>query len=121
MGTMNAKRPTLHKDHPTAPYLLREEAIERFSGEWVLMRVTAFDLAGWPYYGAIVAHSRSRQEISERLAQEPRPADQPCHTPYYVFKATPRTRSGDDFDRGAAELAAAINAKLGEHSAGRRR
>ena len=118
---MRTKRPTLDQAAPETPYLPREQAIEQFSGEWVLMRVTAFDLAGWPCYGEIVAHTHSRKEISERLAQEARATDQPCHTPYYVFKATPRTRSGDDFDSGAAELAAAINAKLGAHSARRRR
>jgi hypothetical protein len=63
------------------PLMTVEEVIAAWQGEWALMRVLAFDLRGWPYYGEIVAHSPDRGAISEALAGEPRP-NPPGSTPY---------------------------------------
>ena len=88
----------------TRPLMTVDEVIAAWEGEWVLMRVLAFDLRRWPYYGEIVTHAASRSAISDALAKEPRP-DPPGSTPYYIFNAFPRTDSGPDYEAAMAQLA----------------
>jgi hypothetical protein len=84
------------------------EAIARFRGEWVLMKVTEYDEDHWPSQGYVVAHSSDRGKISEAVRREPPRGKLPPGAPrhmYYVFLAYPRARSlaeykdmgGDDY------------------------
>ena len=102
------------------PRMTMDEVIAAWEGEWVLMRVLAFDLTGWPYYGEVVAHSPSRAAISEALAGEPRPSP-PGATPYYIFKANPRTRSGPEYEAAMARLVEQIREVLRDERARRGR
>jgi hypothetical protein len=89
-------------------YLDRNDVIDIFKGQWVLMRVTKFDAAGWPLHGEVLAHSRSRKQISETLAKLPPQTETAPSNPYYVFRASPRTRTGPGFADAMQELTAQI-------------
>jgi hypothetical protein len=83
------------------------EAIARFHGEWVLMKVTEYDADHWPSKGYVIAHSPKREGISEALALEPPRGLLPPDAPrlrYYVFLAYPRVRSGPEYRAAAAKL-----------------
>jgi hypothetical protein len=85
------------------PLMTMDEVIATWQDEWVLMRVLAFDLDRWPYYGEIIAHSPDRRSISDALAGEPRWSP-PGSTPYYIFNAFPRVRSGPEYEAAVAKL-----------------
>ena len=89
-------------------YLDRNDAIDIYKGQWVLMRVTAFDAAGWPLHGEILAHSRRRKQISETLAELPPQTETAPSNLYYVFRASPRTRTGPGFADAMQALTAQI-------------
>jgi hypothetical protein len=82
-------------EQPTGELMSVYEAIARFRGEWVLMKVTEYDEDRWPSHGYVIAHSRDRDEINEAIpwrSQETILPDAP-RQPYYVFLAYPRARS----------------------------
>ena len=71
------------------------EAIARFRGEWVLMKVTEYDEDHWPSRGYVIAHSPDREEINAAIplrSQEVISPEAP-RQPHYVFLAYPRARS----------------------------
>ncbi len=72
-ATGRADTPTPGTARAERPLMTVEEVIATWQGEWVLMRVLAFDLRGWPCYGEVIAHSPDRAAISDALAEEPRP------------------------------------------------
>ena len=86
-----------------------DETVESFADEWILMLVTDFDEDHIPARGRVLAHSRSRTQISKVLARQPRPSQVPVEAgngPYYIFVAYPRIRSGEEL-RQVLERAAA--------------
>lgn len=89
-----------------APQLTVEQTIALHRGEWILMKVSAFDQEGWPERGYLLAHSPRRGDISRALRREPqredRAEDAP-YEPYYIFRAFPRTRTDP-----SAEMLAAL-------------
>lgn len=81
-------------DH-SSPLRTVEETITLHGGEWILMKVTAFDEDGWPERGLVLAHSPHRSDISEALRKEPPRSPQPPeapYEPYYIYNAFPRHR-----------------------------
>ncbi len=84
-----------------------KEAITRFYGEWVLMKVTEYDEDHWPSEGYVIAHAPEREEISKALALEPPRGSLPPDVPrlrYYPFLAYPRVRSGPEYRAATAEF-----------------
>ncbi|HTE84387.1 MAG TPA: hypothetical protein VK821_06625 [Dehalococcoidia bacterium] len=82
------------------PELTLEETEERFRGDWVLMKVSAYDEFHEPSRGIILAHYKSRKRISAALALEPRPSQLPpgaARPEYYIFKAMRRIRTGEEW------------------------
>ena len=94
-------------------YLSRDDAINAFAGEWVIMKVAERDSSGWPSYGQILAHSPERANITAVLAQEPPRSGQASDATYYVFRAYPRVRSDSDYDQRLEQLAHDMNVALG--------
>jgi uncharacterized protein (DUF2336 family) len=99
-----------------------DDAIARFRGDWVLMKVTDHDDAHWPTQGYVLAHSADRAAISAALALEPpRSSVAPgaATQPYYVFRAYPRLRSGPEYQAATTRFlsdlltAATINGQAG--------
>lgn len=72
-----------------------DEVVERHPGEWILLRVTAYDERRLPSHGWIVAHAPSQTRLTEAFAKEPTRSELPPGTSYYVFHAHPRVFSGD--------------------------
>jgi len=62
----------------------------QYAGEWILMRVTAFDERHDPFMGEVIAHAPERRQVAGALPPWPpsreTAAAQPG-TPYYIFKA----------------------------------
>src|SRR5262245_35683730 len=98
-ATMTANAPeqiTPPAEQPGGTLMSVKEAIARFRGEWVLMKVTEYDEDHWPSDGYVIAHSLDRGEISEAVSREPPRHTLPPGAPrlmYYVFLAYPRARS----------------------------
>ena len=83
--------------------LSMDEVCERYPGQWVIVRVTAWDeQAGIPSAGQVVAHGDDKK-VKETLKALPSP-DNPDR-PYYLFLASPRVRSPEDW-RGVIARAA---------------
>lgn len=72
-----------------------EEAIQRFPGEWVIMRIAAYGDDNLPSRGEIVVHARSRARLFGRLARLFSRSTEPGSPRYYLFQANPRARTGD--------------------------
>jgi len=88
-----------------------DEAVSRFTGEWVLMQVSGFDEARIPCEGVILTHSPRREDISSVLAKQPPRAELPPEAgPFYIFRATPRIRSGPEYDRALASFVTELEA-----------
>jgi len=102
---------------------LIDEAIVLHYGEWILMKVTGFDDHKMPYKGIVLAHSPSRDEVSQVLRTEPLrstlPPDAP-YQPYYTFKAFQRARVGETIEQ-ASERFAVLRAAVEEGRRGQRR
>lgn len=122
-----------HKQFPAPPEEPRtriesnavavDEAIARYDGQWVLMKVTERDADQLPVKGHVLAHSTNRDEISAVLAKEPPPSaflpDAP-HRPYYTFRAYPRIRSGPEYDEAMRRFLADFAAARAERGARKR-
>ncbi|MGH2534181.1 MAG: hypothetical protein ACRDJW_18085 [Thermomicrobiales bacterium] len=85
-----------------------DEAIARYYGEWVLMKVTVFNQYTEPVRGFVLAYSPSRRDISEVLKKQPARSELPPESPYqpyYTFKAFPRTHVGETYEQAVARFA----------------
>src|SRR5947207_1329014 len=78
-----------------------DEVCELFEDEWILMRVTERDEFDAPCRGVVVAVRKKRNDIQPAALEAVEDAKQ-NGTPYYIFKAFKRIRSG-------AEWVAALN------------
>jgi hypothetical protein len=81
------------KERARAAEMTVDQAIERFSGQWVVMKLTVFDAQHQPSRGRVIYHSPSPKRASRSLAKL-LTADEPSEMPYYLFAAQPRTRDG---------------------------
>jgi hypothetical protein len=83
-----------------------DEAIARFYGEWILMKVTGFDEYHEPARGYVITHSPRRRDISDALGQEPPRSELPPGSPpYYIFKAFPSVHVDESYEAAAARFA----------------
>jgi hypothetical protein len=78
-----------------------DEAVALYEGEWILMKVTAFE-DGWPSRGEVLAHSPAREEVAaadKRLVgSSPEPGAR-----YSVFQAYRHLRTGDEMREALKE------------------
>lgn len=86
-----------------------DEVIALYYGEWVLLRVTAYDEHHDPARGYVICHSVNRGDLSAALKREPlrheiAPGQRP--QPYYTFKAYPRLHVGETHDEAVSRFAA---------------
>jgi len=89
--------------------LTLDEAIARYYGEWVLMRITAFDSRQAPAKGVVLAHSPDRDVVSDVLCRQPANASLPPDAPrqpYYTFNASPRVHVGESYEQAKRRFAA---------------
>jgi hypothetical protein len=89
-----------------------EEVNARYGGQWVLLKITAFDENHLPSHGHVVAHGSEKRvgKVLDGLASTP----ERWEPPYYFFCAYPRIRSGEALRAAIAEAA-----KQGDIGAGR--
>lgn len=82
-----------------------DEIIDRYGGEWILMRVTGHDEEHWPAEGYIVARAASQEELleAEELAPPPTPGQ-----PYCSFLAQHDIRSGPEYDAAVKRFIAGL-------------
>jgi hypothetical protein len=73
-----------------------DEMIERYYGEWILMRVLERDEDYFPMKGQVVLHAKTKAELLKAEAQAP-PAI--AGQPYYTFPAIPDITSGPIYER----------------------
>lgn len=67
------------------------EIKRRHLGNWLLIRVTAFDDRHKPSFGLLVAHSSSHAKIYKKLGELPMPSsEEPLGEPYYVTRSPGR-------------------------------
>jgi hypothetical protein len=83
-----------------------DEAVARYYGEWVLMKVLAFDDRFIPVQGVVLAHSSDRGAISAALRQEPPRQPNGPFQPYYTFIAYPRICPDETIEQASARFAA---------------
>ncbi len=78
-----------------------DEIVALYSGEWILLRVTAVE-GGWPSHGEVLAHDASRTTITDAWADAVRskkPDDR-----YYMFPACDAIRTGAELREALAVL-----------------
>src|SRR5262249_50521995 len=108
---------TTATEQSTGTLMSVNEAIARFRGEWVLLKVTEYDEDYWPSRGYMIAHSPDRDAISEAIplrSQEPTMPDAP-RQPYYVFLAYPRVRSGPEHRAAMAQFTSDLLTAFASH------
>ena len=91
MGSTEASRPR-HRAEPSVelgPFSL-DEVHRRFSGHWVLLRVTEVDASQSPAGGHVVTFGSSRKVCKALTRLLP---DRTPDTHYYLFSAGPRVTS----------------------------
>jgi len=94
---MTSKRPSeneatlVQDDH--APISV-DEAVARYPGEWMLLRVTARDQAGVPAGGVPVVHGPTRESVQQATLDALRARTDPAEE-YYLFSGYRRVRSGE--------------------------
>lgn len=86
-----------------------DEAIAMYYKEWILFKILEFNEYHEPVRGLVLAHSPSREAISDALAREPPrsalPPDAP-YQPYYTFNAFPRAHVGESLEEARVRFAA---------------
>lgn len=96
-------------EHPFGELMTVTEAIDRFRGDWVLMKVTEMDDHHWPSNGYVLGHSSEEQELIEAMKRERREDESPSNSPrspYFTFRAFPKVTSGPSFDAALRKFAA---------------
>jgi hypothetical protein len=92
--------------------LSMDEIIDRYRGQWILMRVTEDDEDGWPARGYLLARAPSQAEILEAEERLPR-ADAAADgrvLPYYSFLAQHDISSGPEYEAAVMQLVAELTA-----------
>jgi hypothetical protein len=89
-----------------------EEIRERFDGNWVLVKLTAFDERQRAARGKVLAHSPDRVAIHEALVAEKQDEKRWKRSQYFIFFAEPLLTSGPEFDAAAERIVADIRRAL---------
>ncbi len=79
------------RDDP-ATELSLDEVVERFDGQWVLIRVTRLDTRDVPTHGRVVMHGLSHEKVCAR--RDELVSQSGSRAPYYVFHAKPFLTTG---------------------------
>jgi hypothetical protein len=85
MSAMSARRPTVSAssaDSARNDVLSIDEVMDRYRGEWILMRVTRHD-EGWPTHGYVTVHATTQNAMldeMERQTESPEHARLPLHS-----------------------------------------
>jgi hypothetical protein len=89
---------TAHRPHATIPEasagaarnepLSIDEVMDRYRGEWVLMRVTEHDADGWPVRGYVTVHAPKQNDMLDEMERQPT-APEHARLPLYSFLAEP--------------------------------
>ena len=72
-------------DKREAEILTLDEILARYSGLWVVMRITAFDEHYWPAAGEVVGVAKSGRGASNRFRRLYDSPEDRARGPYYVF------------------------------------
>ncbi|MEA2515840.1 MAG: hypothetical protein QOJ59_5329 [Thermomicrobiales bacterium] len=48
-----------------------DQIMERYPGEWILMRVTAHDADGWPTHGCVTVHAPTQNDMLDEMERGP--------------------------------------------------
>jgi hypothetical protein len=94
-----------------------DEIVERYRGEWILMRVTKDDEDGWPERGYLLERAASQNEIIAAMERWVHLADDGNRWPFYTFLAEPLVKSGPEYAAAVAEFFAGLIRAAGEHGA----
>jgi hypothetical protein len=99
-----AVRPVRYSKNRLPELVSMDDVRTRYCGEWVLMRVTAFDQDNLATQGHVVAHG-SRKHVDTALAKVSLNTKEGTGHPYYVFSAGPQARTGEELRAALAEAA----------------
>ena len=95
---------TAESEADTRERMAFDEAMARYDGQWVLLRVLAEDARHTPTTVEVVAAAASEQQACAAL--DPlRTSGEPPQFPYYLALAGPRIRTGADLRRALREAA----------------
>ncbi len=82
-----------------------DEAMTRYDGQWVLLRVLAEDASHTPVDVNVISAAPTQSEACAALDQLLSPGKPPRH-PYYLSLAAPRIRTGEELRRVLREAEA---------------
>jgi hypothetical protein len=81
-----------------------DEIIATYAGEWVLLRVTAFDEDRFPTHGHVLAHGSSQKRVVHKLVKFAGEDREDSGAEYYLFSAFPRARPGEEVRQALREI-----------------
>lgn len=81
-----------------------DDAMTKYAGQWLLLRVSRADAQGHPTDVHVIAHGPSQDVVCRAMAEVTPQAEPPEHL-YYVVEAYPHIRSGEAARRALAERA----------------
>jgi hypothetical protein len=90
---------------PRAEICSVDEVIERYPGEWIVMRITEYDERHLPARGVLIAHSPSRR-TAQRIWGEELSRTEPGNGVLSLFDACRRITTGEELSASLAELIA---------------
>ena len=94
-----------------------DEVIERYRGEWILMRITEDDEDGWPKRGYLLEHGLTQDETIDAIKRWIHLANDGNRWPFETFLAEPIIKSGPEYAAAVAEFFAGLIRAAGEHDA----
>ena len=88
---------------PDAPISV-DEAADLYPGEWILMKLTAYDENRLPAAGWILAHGKTRRSINKTFVKALEEDLNPA-LPYYIFQGYHYLRTGERWQEVLDKLA----------------
>src|SRR5438874_983062 len=99
----NSRSHAVPSDRAVGELMTIDQIIQKFDGQWVLIKIAAYDEDKWPSAGYLIGHSRSDRPLwkrmTERLIAEGKP-----ELPYYIFQARRLIRTGEEWRQRLKEL-----------------
>jgi hypothetical protein len=102
--TRSATGPKTTPDVGQTDTISIDEFVERYRGEWILMRVTKDDGDGWPERGYLLERAPGQKEIIAALERWVHLANDGNPWPFYTFLAEPLIRSGPEYEAAVIEF-----------------
>jgi hypothetical protein len=94
-----------------------DEVIERYRGQWILMRITEDDEDGWPKRGLLLERASTQRGILAAFEKWIHLAKDGNPWPFETFLAEPMITSGPEYTAAVAEFFAGLIRAAGEHDA----